>query len=42
MSETEYECDFCEEKKPFLFPLNDGIWAVCRDCYDHVFGGEEE
>ena len=42
---TEYICDFCEITAPFLFPLNDGMWAICRDCYDHIYDearGEEE
>ena len=35
-------CDFCDSHAPCLIPINDGIWAICRDCYDHVYGGEEE
>ena len=32
VSEIEYECDFCGDKKYSLHPLNDGLWAVCTPC----------
>ena len=35
-------CDFCDAHAPCLIPINDGLWAICRECYDHVYGGDEE
>ena len=26
------ECDFCGAKSDHLYPINDGIWALCRTC----------
>ncbi len=42
VSETKYECDFCAEHFPFLIPINDGLWVICRNCFDHVYGDREE
>ena len=38
VSETEYECDFCERKAPHLFPINGGLWAICRECMEFEYG----
>ncbi len=44
-------CDFCDRASDYLLPVNDGVWAICRACYDIEFGvvdriknsrGEEE
>ncbi len=34
VSETKYECDFCQGKSYALYPINDGLWAVCKVCMD--------
>ncbi len=26
------ECDFCAAKTEHLYPLNDGLWAICKVC----------
>lgn len=26
------ECDFCTSKSEHLYPINDGLWAICRVC----------
>lgn len=26
------ECDFCSAVSEHLYPINDGIWALCRTC----------
>ncbi len=38
VSETEYECDFCERKFAHLFPINGGLWAICRECMEFEYG----
>ncbi len=39
----KYECDFCQAMVTNLWPVNAGLWAICRTCYDHIYGlGEEE
>ncbi len=41
--EFECECDFCGAKVANLWPVNAGLYAICRKCYDHIYGvGEEE
>lgn len=43
VNETKYECDFCQALVTKLWPVNAGLWAICRKCYDHIYGrGEEE
>jgi hypothetical protein len=32
------ECDFCESKSEHLYPINDGLWAICKACYDLEYG----
>ena len=29
---SESECDFCSAKTPHLYPINDGLWAICKVC----------
>jgi hypothetical protein len=38
VSENEYECDFCARKYPFLYPINDGEWAICKECMEFEYG----
>jgi ribosomal protein L37AE/L43A len=38
VSEIEYECDFCERKFPHLYPINDGMWAICHACMELEYG----
>ena len=26
------ECDFCSATTKHLYPLNDGLWAICKVC----------
>jgi hypothetical protein len=26
------ECDFCSAKTEHLYPINDGLWAICKVC----------
>ncbi len=26
------ECDFCNSESEHLYPINDGLWALCRVC----------
>ena len=28
------ECDFCNAESEHLYPINDGLWAVCKPCMD--------
>ena len=28
------ECDFCGSESEFLYPINDGLWAICKVCMD--------
>jgi len=38
-----FECDFCGAESPHLYPLNDGLWAVCSECMTEIYNeGEEE
>ncbi len=32
------ECDFCDSKSEHLYPINDGLWAICKSCYDLEYG----
>lgn len=34
MTESVSECDFCTAKVPHLYPINDGLWAICKVCMD--------
>ena len=27
-----YECDFCNSESEHLYPVNDGLWALCKVC----------
>lgn len=38
VSENEYECDFCARKYPFLYPVNGGEWAICKECMEFEYG----
>ncbi len=38
VSENEYECDFCARKFPFLYPVNGGEWAICKECMEFEYG----
>jgi len=26
------ECDFCGRESKHLYPINDGLWAICKEC----------
>jgi hypothetical protein len=26
------ECDFCSATTQHLYPINDGLWAICKVC----------
>ncbi len=26
------ECDFCQSESEHLYPINDGLWAICKVC----------
>ncbi len=28
------ECDFCGSESEHLYPINDGLWAICKVCMD--------
>ncbi len=28
------ECDFCQSESEHLYPVNDGLWAICKVCMD--------
>ena len=36
--ENEYECDFCGRQFPFLYPINGGEWAICKECMEFEYG----
>lgn len=38
VSENEYECDFCSMKSKHLYPINDGLWAICHECMEFEYG----
>ena len=35
-------CDFCDRASDYLLPINDGMWAICRACYDIEYQGRGE
>lgn len=32
------ECDFCNRESEFLYPINAGLWAACRECMEFEYG----
>ena len=32
------ECDFCQRESECLYPINDGQWAICRECMEFEYG----
>ena len=38
VNKSEFECDFCGRKFPFLYPVNGGEWAICKECMEFEYG----
>ncbi len=32
------ECDFCNRESEYLYPVNAGLWAICRECMEFEYG----
>ena len=37
-SESKFECDFCGKMYPYLFPINGGLWTICKECMEFEYG----
>ncbi len=33
-----WQCDFCDTLSEHLYTINDGLWAICKSCYDNEYG----
>ncbi len=31
------ECDFCSRESDHLYPINDGLWAICKECMEFEY-----